>query len=772
MIDAKTIFNAESKPPIELFAQNGVGLYIPSYQRPYSWDKEKVVRLLEDISFGFSNLNNFNDSFTFLGTVITIHDTNNATIQPVVIADTPAKILTVIDGQQRMTSLLLVCTALHNKIKLLQRKLSSTIDLKPENESGMPSLEWVNSLAQGVLGNLKKTFCDEYDYGDLQFYPRMIRSIDDQWARTKKFVKYESPIAKLVSEYISDYMNAANEYMPSKRSEPIEGEEALVERFKQMMKYFDEISKNKSEDIPLLDTILNAKNYTELFPQPVPLDDIKNLNETELAIFTPLAILVYYARYILYRVVLTVVTGKNEDYAFSIFESLNTTGEPLTAFETFKPRVINSVGLAEYEHSDEKTYMDQITHYFSEFKVGNELQKETKDFLIYFFGTYAGEKASGRLSEQRNLLKKLFEEDESKAIQFIQTMSYLSIFMKDVWNETAHDYKKFSSLIEHSLSPSAMMGLAYLKELKHTIVIPVLALFFIQILEAPSAEDKIERVDDFEDAIRAIVAFTTLWRATRNSNGTGGIDNEYRELLSKIDMPSGLLPIAKKFMNKDIIDITLFKKELESRLCDNSRKGKISNKEDFIKKAKNIPIYDKGKKIAKILLLAAHHDAIESPMHIGLLTKSRAGYNSCLTLDSYLDEDNLSLEHVAPQTNNDGLWDSQLYNNATLIDMLGNLTLVSHSLNASLGNRKWAEKKIFYQVVGAKTADNAAEILKRSAQEGISFADSTKELLDSQKYMPNLISIANVQEWTPDFIDARNENLYGLAWDQLIQWIR
>lgn len=770
MIDAKTIFNAESKPPIELFAQNGVGLYIPSYQRPYSWDKEKVSRLLEDITFGFNNLENINDSFTFLGTVITIHDTNNATIQPVVIADTPAKILTVIDGQQRMTSLLLLCIVLHNKIKPLQKKLESIIN-KSNSGIEMEALDWLNSLAQSVLGNLKKTFCDEYDYGDLKFYPRMIRSIDDQWARSKKLVKYESPIAKLVYEYITDYMNGSEEYIPLKRVQPIEGEEALVERFKQMNKYFDTLLKNEGEDIPSLDNILNAKNYTDLFPMTISQEVVACLNESEKLIFKPLTILVFYARYLLYRVVLTVVTGKNEDYAFSIFESLNTTGEPLTAFETFKPRVINHVGLTEYENSQEKTYMDNLACYFSEFKVGATLQKETKDFLIYFFGTYAGLKASGRLSEQRNILKNLFETDTKHATRFIKVMSDQATFMKTIWNENQNEYKEFSTLTGFSLSPVSKLGLAYLKELKHTIIIPILTLSFIQIIDTPLEEAKLARFQEFEEMIKAITAFTTLWRATRNSNSTAGIDNEYRELLSKTDMPSGLQPIAKIYMGDRIIDLKLFKDELRSRLCDSDRKGKIINKDEFIKKAKDIPIYEKGKKIAKFLLLSAHHDTISDSTQPGLLVQSKVGYNPTLNVNSYLDEDNLSLEHIAPQTNNEGAWNLSLYNNNILIDTIGNLTLVSHSLNASLSNRPWNVKKIFYRAVGAETLSRAEELLQEANEQGISLANSTHDLLTAHKYMPNLIAISIVDNWTPEIIEKRSENIYSLAWDQLYSWL-
>ena len=57
------------------------------------------------------------------------------------------------------------------------------------------------------------------------------------------------------------------------------------------------------------------------------------------------------AAYVLNRIALTVVQGKDEDYAFTIFESLNTTGEPLTAFETFLPRVVMAEKIQDYQDS-------------------------------------------------------------------------------------------------------------------------------------------------------------------------------------------------------------------------------------------------------------------------------------------------------------------------------------------------------------------------------------------------------------------------------------
>lgn len=792
-VDPKTIFEAISKSPMELLADRGLGLYIPSYQRPYSWDKDKVSRLIEDISHGLKTLIKSDDSFTFLGTVITIHDVNNSTVQPIVRADVPSKVLTVIDGQQRMTTLLLVCIALHNSLNLMHKqfikktksvfneyeKLSVAGEsITPELESQMTAYEWLDGQTKEALSALADTFYEKYSFGRSPLYPRMIRSIDDQWSKNSNTKKYDSPIANLIFNYITEIDKIdyeVVEYKPTKRESNIEGEEALVDRFNQLMKIFKSMSSNRNtivdeiEEVPSIEEIYASDTFQEgLLNHVAPVSDISNLPTNEKEIFDKLSLLVFYARYVLHRVVLTVVKGKNEDYAFTIFESLNTTGEPLTAFETFKPRVVNAVGLANYEQSKEKSLMDEIADYLCVFSVGPELQKATKELLIHFFSSYSGLRISGRLAEQRSELKASFEETNNQ-LTFIKMLSYCANFKKHIWeSDNYNDLPKYFGHLQ--LSTTSKLGLKFFKDINHTIVIPILTLFFSQVIDAPNQQEKESRFADFEDALKAMVAFSTLWRASRR--GTGGIDNEYREFLNKEDMPTGLPRLARLYMKDQIINIDLFKLELKSRLLDENRKGKLINKANFISISSHLPIYSSAKKVAKFLLLAAHHDAVADSACEGLLIKGRSASNPCLNVESYIDDRNLSLEHIAPQSNN-GSWDPAIYENGELKDTLGNLILVSHELNSSLGNRAWAEKRVFYKVVGAQDQNEASRILSEAASiNNIRFGDLTHDLLQAQKYMPNLIALGSLNKpWTKDFIITRSQRLYELAWDELIKWL-
>ena len=72
---------------------------IPPYQRPYSWEKENVQQLLDDVWEAYTE----NDSEYFIGSLITIERERDRRYD-------------VVDGQQRLTSLNLILARLRDRI--------------------------------------------------------------------------------------------------------------------------------------------------------------------------------------------------------------------------------------------------------------------------------------------------------------------------------------------------------------------------------------------------------------------------------------------------------------------------------------------------------------------------------------------------------------------------------------------------------------------------------------------------------------------------------
>jgi len=105
-VDQKTIF--------DLLSDKKSDFLIPDYQRPYAWDEEQCQTLWDDI-FLFAFPNNDCDAFDeneeyFLGSIVTFKNEKNKA--------------EVIDGQQRLTTLMLILRAFYDKFANMQDKNS------------------------------------------------------------------------------------------------------------------------------------------------------------------------------------------------------------------------------------------------------------------------------------------------------------------------------------------------------------------------------------------------------------------------------------------------------------------------------------------------------------------------------------------------------------------------------------------------------------------------------------------------------------------------
>jgi uncharacterized protein with ParB-like and HNH nuclease domain len=777
--EAREIFEANSKSVRDLLCENGLGLYIPAYQRPYGWDKEKVNKLVLDTFHGYIELSRSDESFTFLGTVITIHDINYTTVQPGFRPDVPAKLLNVIDGQQRLTTLLVFCLALHNQIRISYNKY-----FKSKKAEGLADFEiWLQDISKTVLGELESTFVERQKTGDSPLYPRMIRSFDDQWSKRKLHAKYQSPIAHLTYQYATSLDDEKiREFKANKRPGTIEGEEALCERFNQIskiLKSLGEIEDDEDfEDLPSLKKIAqDSKFQIALLNHDFPVEVIDDLiTSTELPKYGSLLQLILLANYLLSRVALTVVRGKNEDYAFTIFESLNTTGEPLTAFETFKPQVVMAEKLEQYENSKSKEHINHITDYLSTFKVGDPLQKATRELIITFASNETGYILSKRLADQRRYLKDEFDrykDDQAQREFFIKNFSDVADFTKYAWG-TQNDHIVLHGLPIEASSNVVKLCLSFLSSLNHSITVAPIIRFYSEALSAADA-DKGVKVKNLEDAIKAITAFSALWRASRR--GTKNIDRQYREILVGANDKTTKAPPLSRTMRKGsvtypTVDVDILKKELRARL-EHKDFGDIKSKTDFVNQAATVPAYINNRNLSRFLLLAAYHDAVADPTGNGLIVKGKSAVSPCLTFEGFKEERNLTLEHIAPQDSSAD-WNQELYADKEMVHRIGNLVLVPQVANSSFSSRPWPQKRILYKVLGAVSHDVASKLLEDAKNlEGIEFGESTQELLENSKHLPQLSAIGDrAEDWGTDFIELRSKRLLELAYGELYKWLQ
>lgn len=776
---AKEIFEAQSKSLRELLSDNGLGLYLPPYQRPYGWGKDKVEKLLDDTLHGFKNLGEAPDSFTFLGTVITIHDVNHVTVKPIVKPEVPSKVLTVIDGQQRLSTLLILLVGLHNLIR--QRAWKVFRGKTPDSTDSARTHLYSETI--NILQMLGTAFYERKNFGTTPIYPRLIRAFVDQWAKDENLKKYESPIANLIYSYsvLADsepVTSKPTDFKPRARQNAGEGEGDLIKRFNEIRAALTKLAQRKTieelEDLPPLTTLAtNIEFQRALFNHELDPDFCTWLKKLQDESEAELMRLVMFAAYCLNRIALTVVQGKDEDYAFTIFESLNTTGEPLTAFETFLPRVVMAENIQEYQNSDAYVYMKAVQGYLDRFDVGDKLQKATRDLLVTFALAETGKKLSKRLPDQRVYMRDTFERHKDSAVDrsaYLRHLSDTAAFIGTAWEPAADSPRTLAGLDATAMTDTVKLCLAFLNSLNHTIAIAPLVRFYSEAVHADEGEARAKRIAEFEKAIKAITAFTVFWRATRR--GTGNIDSQYRAVMAG-DSLTGMGPLARQWAVPDaskpapIVDAEALKKELAARLLD-PKHGGVPNLASFLASASALPLYSISRPLTRFLLLAAYHNTIEDPDNPGLIIQGKAGVSSCFTADGWADETHLTIEHIAPQQATNG-WDQEFYSQKETVHKLGNLVLVPGAANASLSSRPWAEKKVLYAALGAPSVDEAKSILNSS---GLTFAQTTEDLAAMSRYLPHLRALGQYKgEWNPEFMSQRADVLLRLVYTRLKDWL-
>ena len=774
-MEIKDVFSAQPVSAWQLLCQQGEGFYIPAYQRPYSWDEENIDRLFEDVTHGIMMLTMYTDAITFLGAIIVIHDTKYETVAPHCVGQLPAKVKVVIDGQQRLSTLLIASACLSDQIKLRADRFASGEE---------PHVRWAYQKSLESLSQLRKACEQDMDYGENEFrwYPRIIRAYVDSWSREADDAQYTSPISRFLHEYSKHSRIDPYKRFAFKKPEGLANAEAaqhgrVVANMKHMRKILKLVAEGDSSlEIPSLGAIAGNDDFQkELFNSSFPPEVSASLgsdtNEKSAIRFRELVRLLVFCRFLLERVCVTFVTAKNEVYAFDMFEALNTTGEPLTAFETFRPLVISSEGLSKYETSPSRVSIEKIEGYLNAFKKAPEKQKATTGLLIPFALANNGYKLSTKLSEQRKYLRDQYEalprisDDANAKREFVHSLAHTSQFIQSCWPPDKRVRAKIPGLSHNVDENDALLCLEFLRSAKHEITISLLSRYFSE-LQVSGADSNESASHELVEVLKATVAFFVLWRSSRPT--TENIDSLYRTMMKEGVSATQLPPLARSvdgaqdnLPSAGVIQDT-FRYFLKEH-------GGIENYDDYGRKVSSVPIY-KNKTVARFLLFLSSQDTEPDPSNDGLVTIGRTWPFNMLTPDGWAD-DEMTIEHIAPRTKSEG-WPDKLYEDGDTIHYLGNLALVPKRENAALSNRSWEHKRLIYEVLSASTTEEVDQSLDEAKKLGIPFSSSTEGLLKGAKILPQLKAIGNVSDtWSLELISSRTERLCQLAWNRLESWI-
>jgi hypothetical protein len=773
--EIEEIFSTQAQSTWQFLIETGQGCYIPPYQRSYSWDQKNISRLFEDILHGINQITSRSDTISFIGTIIAIHDSKYQTVSPIYHPEVAPRVMTIIDGQQRICTIAMSNIVLHDYIRSTARKFEG----KSESH-----LSWIYDESIQILDQLRNTYLIDRKTGtgNYKYYPRIIRAYSDVWSRKQDQAQYESPIAKLIWQYINftESENTTNFDLELGESDLYK---TVADAFLFIQKQIKRICQSHFEryDFPNLEEIIQAQEAFEgIWDFPLP-DDVRKYVEEEISDqyyknFCNLLRFLIFARYLNHRIAVTIVTAKNEKDAFDMFESLNTTGEPLTAFETFKPKVIEREGLSEYARSNSYNWMVEIDDYLDRYTKAREKQRATSEMLIHFALFETGTKLQKTLTFQRRYLHDEFDkltrsEDIEKNRSFVRSLANIASFLKKMWYSENDTRLNFAS---HNIDDEeAFVGFEVLRELKHTITIPPLCRFYQHLLEAKDETTQIQKKDNFVAAIKATVAFSVLWRGAMGN--TRNIDSHYRDIM-RLGIKSGnehVPPLARCPNGESgIVSIANYKKALQLIL---KNKGKIENKEDWVNLASTIAIYDHSRVLTRFLIFCASDGTVPDKNNKGLLEEGTQGINPLLTLNQWKDETYFTVEHVAPQSR-DANWHQDkyddIYNDSKTIHILGNLILLPKDENEILADRSWKHKKLMYSLLSAETVAEFNNLQPELQKVGLNLSKIANEVLNNAEYLGLCKSIALFdKEWSLEIIEERSRCLAGLAWDRLAKWL-
>ena len=758
MREVKELFKAYAESLWETMMSHGgtAGFLIPDYQRTYDWSHDKIGRLLEDCANGFFQLTESKESFTFLGTLILIKERSEPTFD--------GTSLTVVDGQQRLTTLLLINCVL---IERILNNLDLIENLPKEYRSWIKKETdlQLNELFNCTVGQLPGR-------ATTHTYPRIIRHVDN---RAKEYLDadYQSIVSQFFMQFSEYYQKDEKEFIFSPRN--VDG---TVKRFQSNFEFIREQIKYIS-DLQVMEAVIDCEKVKcedfkrrgfrplfkklELFEKEAERDtvssDISKNTGADVLIR-----LILFSSYMINCVVLTRVETDDDNSAFDIFDALNTTGEPLTAIETFKPRVIqfeNDNG--RYENSTSKHAFDCIEEELNRnFSSTDKRQRETKEIVVSFALYADGTKESKELSAQRRYLRTRFDKitDKHNRIQFVQNLADIASFRDRYW-----DKDSIERLISyHSVNnvDDLQLCFRFISDMNTSLALPILARYWAQF-------NKTNNETELISAVKAVTAFIVIRRAV--TGHTRGIDSDFRSLMSKKFSGGDTWCIGLDFKNQ-LPTINKLKEVLRSFLEANPIG--VIDKASWIKQVRNVGIASYSRPLSKFIILAAANYARSDSDQPGLLTRvnmRRSDEQNYLTYDKWTSDLYKTVEHIAPDSNPGSGWDGNIYRRPETRHSIGNLTLLPQKENSSAGNSGWPRKKIFYLALAEKDKSAQESYFNEAKKQGFQFPKNTQELLSNGQRLHILDSICNVENWDEGLIQTRTNNLLTLAWDTIEPWL-
>ena len=731
-------FPAESQTMLGLL-RPGQAFYVPVYQRSYTWGADQIDRLFEDIHAGLNRAAQSPGPPTFLGSAILFE--GRTSVSPKINTALPAQVLHVVDGQQRLATMLFML----GQVRFLVLRSGQAI----QNLTSSPAINWIDANLQNLDSQLKSCLWVDLPSaaGAFELLPRLIRQDTDMWGDQETNAKYDSDVAFYLHDLARHEVGGEALGSYAKRPHLQLVIDSIDDHLARVVDGTEEGS--LLEDVSFSSDLSTLNRLLPSVPADVPLApataDTAMLEAIRIAVF---------GQFLLNQVVLIDVRAPDEDTAFSLFEPLNTTGQPLTPIDTLRPLAVSAEGgLDSYIGLRSDNAFQRVSRYVPDELQATERSKRVSSLLTSFALGQDGTKLAHSMLEQRRYLRTAYDKAkdlEAKRV-FVEGIADTATFLSDVWEDAA------SPLIATS-SPADRLTLEVLKTSKHLIVVPLLVRYFERAEQLETAES----AEDFRTVVRAALAFWTIWRSSCTT--TGGIDGIHRGLIKSGLSATSLPPLAR---SATAVSAMPTPEEVKSALRSllNS-KLEVDDALSWSSRINAQQLYETARVLARYILLCAHDDAVDDPAAPGHVVRGTKGSWPTLTLEIW--RAHYTVEHIAPKNRrpNDSSYASELYDEAD-INKLGNLTLLPKNLNELLGRKHWSFKREVFRMVSMTDKNDRTAALK----EGDLFrlGARSKSLLESTEFMPFCRFVATHQAEVFDraYVNERGKRLALLAWDRL-----
>ena len=758
VLNIEKSFLTENRSVLDFMNQSGQGLYIPLYQRDYSWDSDNIEQLLEDLTRGIQRIasgevSDDNKEIRFLGTIITVVEPNRNHIYPVEVQAVPSRIEKLIDGQQRISTIALMATLLTKRLTEIKNKV------KP-NSIIYDSINEICNI--WIDQKLVAIFSFDLGRGNPKRKPKIIRGAQDYWTREDEVdVAYKSELSNYLGHFIKAYSDKT--LFPCLAKDKY-GNTLLYQNGRKIESWLKKTvsiaHEQDTDDFSSAEDILANFSQDHLweFERQDLVDIIKQKDfsdkRTDSYVLCELVQTLSVCHYLLDRCCFTIIQPTDDDWAFDMFQSLNATGTPLTAIETFKPTVVNTIdGVVgcQFKDSNSDRFFKKVETFLSEATTAAQKNRRTNDYLTSFFVAYDGRIMSTHFSYQRKVLHSAYE--SLKGIEekeyFVKKMGNYAEFYQKWIKYDGKDNSMFPEIGSSDDADLASMLILFLKASNHKMAITMLGSMYNFVIE-----QKEGAIGHFIDAVKAVAAYYFLWRSAYSNSG---LDSTYRDF----------------FKQTENLTIDNVKKYLKSVLTENKGIGTI---DAWKAKAKNNLKYDvTGKDIVRLALLISSHDTTIDIEKKGLIKEGREGSQKYLSVEKWISADLKTIEHIAPQTNKNGLWDESLYEtHIETYQSVGNLTLLPQDLNSSAGNKGWKEKILYYKCVAEADPEKIKNIEKIAKESGVNFNEDTFALLKNSHFNSHLASISALSTsdlWDKKLVDERTDVMLDIIWNRISKWI-